>query len=125
MSAQPGAEQMLALVDHWRAELRELGRRPRWRGRGHDVRRYRARIAPWIERETAIAGALELVHAMQRQAQASAAASVPADAPIDERAVRLRSAGLTFAAVASTLHVPVGTAKTWVRRSRLAAGGAA
>lgn len=119
MTAQPSAEHLLALVDHWRLELRELGRRPRWRGRGHDVRRYRARIAPWVERETAIAGALELVAAMQWKAQASAAASVPDDAPLDERAVRLRAAGLTFAAVAAALAIHIGTAKTWVRQHRL------
>lgn len=82
----------------WQAELRHL----RMRKRGQD-------------RRQAIAGALALARELEALAKPQQ--------PLEVQVAELRQAGLTFEAVAATLGIPVGSAKTCMRRVRL--GGVA
>lgn len=99
--------------EHLRAKaqhLRDLARR--WRD---DLLRRRIRKGATDQR-AAIIGALEFAREIERGLG-------DAVAPIEQRVVELRRLGLPFTAVARTLNIPVGSAKTIARRIRL--GGAA
>jgi DNA-directed RNA polymerase specialized sigma24 family protein len=117
------AAHLRALAAAWAAEARDLGARPRLR-LGRCPKAHRDRSRPWQERHDAIAGALALAQDLEAASLSKAAtAAVAAGGTVEQRAVALRAAGLTFAGVAATLGIPVGSAKTWVRRARL--GGVA
>lgn len=117
------AHRVRALAASWAVELRALGARPRLR-RGRRQREFLDRSRPWTEREAAIASAIELAQDLEDLARQRAAATVVAGRQdLAGKVVALRAAGLTFAAAAKALGIPVGTAKTLARRVRL--GGAA
>jgi DNA-directed RNA polymerase specialized sigma24 family protein len=109
------------LAAAWLAELRTMGPRPRMRVHRETQRQFLARTKPWHERRAAIASAIATAESLEQRAQQRASAKVldAAATPLDAKAVALKSAGLTFLAVAAALSIPRGTAQTWVRRARL------
>lgn len=90
--------------------LRDLARR--WR---EDLLRRRIRKGA-VAQHAAIVGALELAREIEQGLGGDAT-------PIEQRVAELRRQGLPFTAIARTLGIPVGSAKTCMRRVRL--GGAA
>lgn len=110
------AAHLRRLAAGWQAELRQLGRRPHFRRRVPTTT-----VAPWRHRQQAIAGALALADAIEAEAIQLAAQAVPVADQLPERVTELRTAGLTFAAVAEVVGIPIGTAKTIARRARLQA----
>lgn len=117
------AAYLRSLAKGWATDLRRLGPRPRHRF-GGNKHVHRARCEAWEHRSVAIAGAADVADALEHGAVLADADRVPPDV-LEVRAVELRRVGLTFAAVASSLGIPIGTAKTWCRRARLAQAGAA
>ncbi len=117
------ATHLRVLAANWAEQLRSMGPRPRLRA-GSSREAYRERMRPWRDLQAAIVGALDVAQALDGEAQRRAAGVVAAGSgDLAGKAVVLRELGMTFGAIAGTLGVPIGSAKTWARRARL--GGAA
>jgi O6-methylguanine-DNA--protein-cysteine methyltransferase len=91
------AQHLRQVAARWQAELQQL----KMRKRGQD-------------RRMAVAGALELARELGQEA------GQQVDLPLPQRVVELRRQGLPFTAVARTLGIPTGSAKTYARQARLA-----
>lgn len=91
------AQHLRAVAARWQAELQRL----KMRKRGQDLR-------------DAIGGALALARELEQEA------GQQVDVPLPQRVVELRRQGLPFTAVARTLGIPTGSAKTYARQARLA-----
>jgi hypothetical protein len=72
-------------------------------------------------RRKAIDSAISLARELEREAEQQVNLSWPqqVDVPLPQRVVELRRRGMTFTAVARTLGIPIGSAKTFARAVRL------
>ncbi|MBZ0150846.1 MAG: hypothetical protein K8J09_04880 [Planctomycetes bacterium] len=114
------AAHLRSVAARWGAELRATPiPRPR-RGR-IDADRHRA-LRAYHERRDDIASVIEFAADLEAQASAIVAqhATAALTGTTQDRAVQLRTAGLSFGAIADVLCIPIGSAKTWCRRARLA-----